>query len=199
MNLDLFNQRPNPPIASSLGDSAVKGLVRLMESIAIAGSARFALALELREESDDLAALGALGGEPRRCLFERLANDDRLGKRGKRNARGERARLRENLDEPLVSEFAQRLADWRSAEAVRFGQLRLRERLARQPFERDKLGAQVAVDPGSDPAGVDAARPGPSDRSRLRRRERSQRTRLDLISALPSEVETNILASHVER
>ncbi len=65
MNFDLFDQRPNAAIARSLGDRAMKGLVRLMEGIAIAGSARFALALQVGEEGDDLTALRALGGEPR--------------------------------------------------------------------------------------------------------------------------------------
>ena len=82
VNFDLFDQRQNSAIARSLGDGAVKRLIRLMKGIAIAGSARFALALQVGEEGDDLAALAALGGESRRRLLQRLANDDRLGKRG---------------------------------------------------------------------------------------------------------------------
>jgi len=83
VNLDLFDQRPNAPVARRLSDGAVEGFVPLMESIAVARSARFALPLELGEKGDDLTAPGALGGEPRRRLLERLANDDRFRKRGK--------------------------------------------------------------------------------------------------------------------
>ena len=125
MNLDLFDQRPNSRIARRLGDGAVEGLIRLMEGAAVAGSARFALALQLGEEGDDLAALGALGGEPRGCLLERLPNDDRLGQRAERNTGRECARLREYLDEPLVGELAHRLAHRRAAEAVGCRQLGL--------------------------------------------------------------------------
>ena len=48
----------------------------------------------------------------------------------------------------------------------------------------DEFGPQIGVDPGPDPAGADAARPRPADRSRLYRWERSQRTCLDLITVL---------------
>ena len=70
-----------------LGDRAVKGLVRLMEGVAVAGAACFALALQVGDESDDLAASRPLGREPRRRLFQRLADDNRLGQRGERDAR----------------------------------------------------------------------------------------------------------------
>ena len=65
VNLDLLDQRPNSAIARGLGDRAVKGLVRLMEGAAVAEAACFALALEVGEERDDLAASRPLGGEPR--------------------------------------------------------------------------------------------------------------------------------------
>ena len=107
VDLDLLDQRPNSAIACGLGDGAVKGLVRLMEGIAVAGAARFALSLQVGEEGDDLAALRALRGEPRGCLFQRPANDNRLGQRGERYARCECARLREYLDQPFVGQFAQ--------------------------------------------------------------------------------------------
>src|ERR1700733_16176756 len=62
MNFDLFDQRPNSAITRSLGDRAVKGLVRMMEGIAIAGSARFALTLQLGGGGGDLGALAEIGG-----------------------------------------------------------------------------------------------------------------------------------------
>ena len=58
LNFDLLDQRPNPAMAGGLGDGAVKALVRLMEGCAIAGSHRFALALQMGAQGDDLAALG---------------------------------------------------------------------------------------------------------------------------------------------
>ena len=91
-----------------------------MEGIAVAGATCFALSLQVGKEDDDLAALRALRGEPGGCLFQRLANDDRLGQRGERYARYERAGLREYLDEPFVGEFAHGLPHRRAAKAVRF-------------------------------------------------------------------------------
>ena len=125
MNFDLFDEPPNTAITGGVGDGAVESLVRLMECVAVASSAGFALALQLREQGDDLTPLGALGGEPRGSLFERLANDDRLGKRVERDAGGERARLRKYLDQSFVGEFAHGFTHWRAAEAVGFRQLRL--------------------------------------------------------------------------
>src|SRR5208282_860644 len=159
MDFDLFDQRPNPAIAGGLGDGGMKGLVRLMEGVAIAGATRLTLALQVGKEGDDLAALGALGGEPGGCLFQRLANDNHLGQRGERYARYECARLREYLDQPFVGEFAQGFAHRRAAEAVDFR---------------------------ADPAGANAARPRLAHRRRLSRRKCAQRTCLDLITALPN-------------
>ena len=65
VNLDLLDQRPNSAIARGFGDRAMKGLVRLMEGVAVAETGGFALALEVSEEGDHLAALRPLGGEPR--------------------------------------------------------------------------------------------------------------------------------------
>ena len=154
MNLDLLDQRPNPAMAGDLGDGAVKRLVRLMEGFAIAGAHRFALALQDGRAGRGSGCGRALRGEPRRRLFQRLANDDRLRQRGQRYARDEDARLRKYLEQPFVGEFQDRLAHRRAAEAVGHRDFGLGDRLARQPFERYQLGAQIRVDFGADPAGA---------------------------------------------
>ena len=186
MNFDLFDERPNAATSGGLGDRAVKGLVSLMEGVAIADITRFALALQLGAQRNDVAALRALGGEPRGRLFQRLANNNRLRQRGERYACCECARLREYFDEPFVGELAHRLAHWRSAEAVGSRQIDLRNRLTRQAFERYEFGAQIRVDVGADPAKAGAARPRPARRRLFSRCECAQWTCLGLIATLPN-------------
>ena len=102
MDLHLLNQFPDAWVSRDIGDSCVKCLIGLVKRLAISGSAGLALTFEDRTQAEDLAGGGALGGLSCRGFFKRLADDDGLRQRGKRNSRNEDAGLRKDFDQTLI-------------------------------------------------------------------------------------------------
>ncbi|MCW2242184.1 hypothetical protein M2351_006829 [Azospirillum canadense] len=107
------------------------------------------------------AARRPLGGAAHGGEFQRLADRAGLGQRVDGDAGDEGSGLRKDLDQPLVGQLQQRLADGGAADAVGFRDLLLDNGFARPAAQGHDLVAQGAV----NAAGRGGRTPGSAGRS----------------------------------
>ena len=127
-----------------------KRVVEHVERVEVVGVAGALLRAQVVLQRGDVVLGGELGGAADARALERLADELRVGHRGRRDAGHERAQLRHDLDQPLVAQAHERLADRGPAHAEPGGQLVLRELPAGLQLRADDRLAQrgVRLDPG---------------------------------------------------
>ena len=141
---------PDGAVLGEVAERLVEGVVEHVEGVEVVGVARAILRAQVVLQRGDVVLGRKLGGAAYAGALERLADELRVGHRGRRDARHERAELRHYLDQALVAQPHQRFADRRAADAEPRGELVLGELAAGLELRaQDRLAQRrVCLHPG---------------------------------------------------
>ena len=127
---------PDGVVLGQVAQPLVERVVEHVEGIEVVGVARPPLRAQVVLQRGHVVLGRELGGAAHAGALQRLADELRVGDRGGRDPGDERAELRDDLDQPLVAQPHQRLADRRAAHAQARGQLVLGELPSGGPARR---------------------------------------------------------------
>jgi hypothetical protein len=147
--LGALRDRAGDRVAAEVAEAGVERLVEDVERLEVAGVARAVLGVDHRPQLGDVVVGGALGGEADGGALQRLAHELRVAHAADGDRGDERAALRRDLDELLVAQADQRLADRGAGDAELARQLVLGQPCARRQLHGDDGLAQRRVRPGT--------------------------------------------------
>src|SRR4051794_16773659 len=123
MPVRALHNRPRDRAAAHLAECRMQQIVEDVERAGVGGVAGGLLARDDRAELDDVGAVRALGGQADCGALERLAQELRVVDSGHADRADEGAELRDDLDELVVAQARERLADGGPADAELLGDL----------------------------------------------------------------------------
>jgi hypothetical protein len=138
-------------VLGEIAERLVERVVEHVERVEVVAVARALLRAQDVLQRGDVVLGREVGRAAHAGALERLADELRVGDGRRRDARDEGAELRHDLDQPVVSQSLQRLADRRAAHAEQGGELVLGDLAAGRELDGHDGVAQQCVDRAAGP------------------------------------------------